>query len=224
MSHVLERGLFRPIQSASRIAGDIDVAHQQRWPGRPMSWASRLWLLMSSPGLQAILVYRIAHWLYLKRNPNYRLDKRFWCILLVPLGLLKLAVKINAKIDISKDCVIESGVCFSDQGHIIFGSTRTGAGTVIGTRVTVGMSHVDRGRPEIGRNVWIGADCVVYGAISIGDGATLLPGTVLVKSIPAGAVMMGNPARLVLRDFDNADLRAHQDIDVMGYIKALGYV
>jgi len=76
----------------------------------------------------------------------------------------------------------------------------------------------------LGVSVWIGADCVVYGAISIGDGATLLPGTVLVKSIPAGAVMMGNPARLVLRDFDNADLRAHQDIDVMGYIKALGYV
>lgn len=50
---------------------------------------------------------------------------------------------------------------------------------MIGTRVTVGQSHIDGGLPEIGRNVCIGSDCVIYGAISIGDGGTLLPGTVL---------------------------------------------
>jgi acetyltransferase-like isoleucine patch superfamily enzyme len=80
------------------------------------------------------------------------------------------------------------------------------------------MSHVNNGRPEIGRNVWIGSDCVVCGAITIGDGATLLPGTVLTKSIPAGVVMRGNPARLVLRNFDNSELRARQDIDAIQYV------
>jgi len=215
---------FRSSQAKSPLYRDIEITHQRRWPGRPMGLASSIWLLLSSPGLQAIAVYRISRWLHLKRKLKRHSHQWFWRILLIPLGLLKLAVKLNAKIDIGKDCVIESGVCFSDQGEIIFGAIKTGAGTVIGTRVTVGMSHVDRGRPDIGRNVWIGADCVIYGTISIGEGATLLPGTVLTKSIPAGAVMTGNPARLVVRDFDNSELRAHQDIDVMGYVKALDHV
>lgn len=199
---------------------DIDVALRRRWPGRPMSWASRLWLLVSSPGLQLLLIHRIAHRMYLKRK-NEGGHKWLWLVILIPLGLLKLVTKINAKSEICNDCEIEGGIFFSDQGHIFFGSRKTGAGTMIGTRVTVGMSHTDRGRPEIGRNVWIGSDCVMYGAITIGDGATLLPGTVLTKSVPADVVMQGNPARLVLHNFDNSKLRSHPNMDAVQYVNAI---
>lgn len=203
----------------SRVLRDIDVAHRRRWPNRRMSLASSSWLLAISPGLRLMLIHRIAHWLYLKRK-NDGGRKWLWRVMLLPLGLLKLAIKINTKSDISNDCEIEGGIIFSDKGHIIFGARKTGAGTVIGTRVTVGMSHIDNGVPEIGRNVWIGSDCVVYGAINIGDGATLLPGTVLTKSIPPGVVMRGNPARLMLRNFDNSELRESQDVDAMQYVNA----
>jgi len=199
----------------SRLARDIDAAHLRRWPNRPINPASRIWLLAISPGLRLMLIHRTAHWLYLKRN-NDGDRKWLWRVMLIPIGLLKLAImKINTKSEIANDIEIEGGVCFSDQGHIIFGARKTGVGTVIGTRVTVGMNHADKGRPEIGRNVWIGSDCVIYGAISIGDGATLLPGTVLTKSIPAGVLMQGNPPHLVLRDFDNSELRVRQDLDVI---------
>lgn len=202
-----------------RLAKDISFAHLRRRPDRPMSLASRSWLLASSPGLRLMLVHRIARWLYLKRQQDNDGRKWLWRSLLIPLGVLKLTlIKINTKSDIANDCEIEGGVLFSDQGNIIFGARKTGAGTVIGTRVTVGMSH-HRGRPEIGRNVWIGSDCVVYGAISIGDGATLMPGTVLTKSIPGGVVMRGNPAQLVLRNFDNSELRTLRDADAMYYLK-----
>jgi acetyltransferase-like isoleucine patch superfamily enzyme len=82
------------------------------------------------------------------------------------------------------------------------------------------VSHVNNECPEIGKNVWIGSDCVVYGAITIGDGATLLPGTVLAKSIPPCVVMRGNPARLVVKNFDNSELRVCQDIDAIQYVNA----
>lgn len=135
---------------------------------------------------------------------------------LARLALMLLAVpkwwaEIAAKSQFSNDIEIDDGVCFSDDGHIFFGAISTGTGTVIGPRVTVGSSHIDAGRPRLGHNVWIGSDCVLYGAISIGDGATVLPGTVLTKSIPPGAVVQGNPARLVTRQFDNAQLRARGD-------------
>jgi len=203
----------------SRMLKDIEIAHRRRWPGRPMSLATRSWLLATSPGLQVILIHRIAQQVYSKCETNIR-QKWFWRATLILLGLLKLATRVNAKSYIHKACEIEDGVFFSDQGQIIFGAIKTGTQTVIGTRVTVGMSHVDRGRgrPEIGRNVWIGSDCVVYGAISIGDGATLLPGTVLTKSIPTGVVMQGNPARLVLRNFDNSELLEREDVDALQYV------
>jgi serine O-acetyltransferase len=93
-------------------------------------------------------------------------------------------------------------------------------GTVIGARTTIGMGLGDRGLPDIGRNVWIGSDCVVYGTIRIGDGATLLPGTTLSKSIPSGVVMQGNPARMALGDFDNTPLRFQPELDSAEYIAA----
>lgn len=206
-------------QIGNKVSKDIDLAHLRQRPDRPMSQASRLGLLAFSPGLRLMLIHRISRWLRLKRERGgWR--SYFWLIMTLPFKALRFAIKINTKSEIDTRSDIEGGVCFSDQGHIIFGSRKTGAGTVIGTRVTIGVSHVNNECPEIGRNVWIGSDCVVYGSITIGDGATLLPGTVLAKSIPACVVMRGNPARLVLKDFDNSELRARQDIDAMQYVHA----
>jgi serine acetyltransferase len=137
-------------------------------------------------------------------------------IALMPLILVN---KIHTKSEIRSDCEIDGGVCFSDQGYIILGALKIGAGTVIGTRVTVGRSHIDGGLPKIGRNVCIGSDCVIYGAINIGDGSTLLPGTVLTKTIPVNVVIQGNPARQVCRDFCNSELQTLQIPDAVQHVK-----
>jgi len=211
---------FNPLsrwQISSKIGKDINIVHSRRWPDRPMNLASCSWLLAVSPGLRLMLLHRINRWLHFKREPGGWQDW-FWRLIVIPLKLVRLAIKIETKSYIDTYSEIENSVCFSDQGHIVLGTRKTGAGTVIGERVTIGMGHVNHGRPEIGRNVWIGSDCVIYGAITIGDGATLLPGTVLTKSIPANVVMQGNPARLVLRNFDNSELRARQNIDAAQYV------
>lgn len=207
----------------NRLAKDLIFAHQRRWPNRPASWVSRCWLLASSPGLRLMLIHRIIFWLNAqRRRGGWR--AKFGKLALIPLLLPKWVVQVNAKSEIpcgiAVDIDIDGGVSVPDQGHIIFGPKKVGSGTVIGLRVTVGRGLADGGRPEIGRNVWIGSDCVVYGGIRIGDGATLLPGTVLTKNIPANIVMQGNPARVVWRDFDNAVLRARPDVDALQYVVA----
>jgi len=49
--------------------------------------------------------------------------------------------------------------------------------------------------PVVGEDVWIGSDCVIYGDIAIGNGATILPETVLSMNVPSRAVVAGNPGR-----------------------------
>lgn len=204
----------------SRLSQDIELVHRRCWPGRPLSFASRSLLLMRSPGLRLMLSHRMAHWLYLRRQAGglRAVPAR---LMSIPLSLAKWVIQLNAKSHVLNDADIEGGVCFSDQGYIIFGARKTGSGTVVSTRVTVGMSVADRRSPEIGRNVWIGPDCVVYGPIRIGDGATLLPGTVLNKTVPSGGVMQGNPARLVMKHFDNSALRERSDTDALALAKSV---
>lgn len=45
----------------------------------------------------------------------------------------------------------------------------------------------------IGNNVMIGAKCLIAPGVTIGDGASIAPGTVVSRDVPAGAMAMGNP-------------------------------
>ena len=74
-----------------------------------------------------------------------------------------------------------------------------GHDTIIGDFTTVCSSRI-AGCVEIGNDVFIGiGTAIVHGGIGkplrIGDGAFICAGSVVTKSVPAGARVMGNPAR-----------------------------
>ena len=50
---------------------------------------------------------------------------------------------------------------------------------------------------KIGRDVWIGANAVILGGVTIGDGAVVAAGAVVTKDVQAGAIVGGVPARLI---------------------------
>jgi acetyltransferase-like isoleucine patch superfamily enzyme len=52
---------------------------------------------------------------------------------------------------------------------------------------------------KIGRDVWIGANAVILGGVTIGDGAVVAAGAVVTKDVEAGAVVAGVPARFARR-------------------------
>lgn len=63
----------------------------------------------------------------------------------------------------------------------------------------------DELRPtKIGRDVWIGANAVVLGGVSIGDGAVVGAGSIVTRDVERGAIVAGNPARLVRRRGEHA--------------------
>lgn len=49
----------------------------------------------------------------------------------------------------------------------------------------------------VGNNVWIGAGVTVLPGVAIGDNCVIGAGSVVVKSIPANTVAVGNPCRVI---------------------------
>ncbi len=96
--------------------------------------------------------------------------------------------------------------CYIDgSGGVRLGPrTILGPGAVIlssGHRVEPGVSIQASGkrfaRVDIGADVWMGANVVVRMGITIGDGAVVGAGAIVTRDVAAGAVVGGNPARLL---------------------------
>ena len=64
-----------------------------------------------------------------------------------------------------------------------------------------GVPHREQASVEadvlIGADVWIGANCTILPGVTIQDGAVIGAGAVVTKDVPANAVAVGNPARVV---------------------------
>jgi virginiamycin A acetyltransferase len=63
-----------------------------------------------------------------------------------------------------------------------------------------------RGDTIIGSDVWIGREAVIMPAIKVGDGAIIGTRAVVSRDVPAYAIVVGNPARVVRRRFSEADI------------------
>src|SRR5204862_191005 len=53
---------------------------------------------------------------------------------------------------------------------------------------------------QVGNRVFIGAHSIIVGRITVGDDAVICAGSVVTRSVPARAMVMGNPARVVSYD------------------------
>ena len=55
----------------------------------------------------------------------------------------------------------------------------------------------NKGDIVVGNDVWIAANAVVLGGVTIGDGAVIGAGSVVLRPVPAGATAIGIPAAVV---------------------------
>ena len=60
----------------------------------------------------------------------------------------------------------------------------------------VRRSGLEGGKPiRIGNNVWIGGGAIVLPGVTVGDDAVIGAGSVVTRDVPAGVIVVGNPAR-----------------------------
>ncbi|MBW4545080.1 MAG: serine acetyltransferase [Symplocastrum torsivum CPER-KK1] len=87
------------------------------------------------------------------------------------------------------------------QGLVVNHETIIGGNCILRNSTTIGNKRLQDGSysasPKIGDNVDIGANVVIIGSITVGNNAVIGAGSVVVKDVPEGAVVVGNPARVI---------------------------
>lgn len=90
---------------------------------------------------------------------------------------------ITGGITIGDDCLIASGCTFVDGDHGMAPDR------------PMNEQPLNRAAIVLEENVWLGAQCVVLKGVRLGRGAVIGAGSVVTKSVPAGEVWAGTPAR-----------------------------
>lgn len=141
--------------------------------------------VLGSQGFQAVVGYRMCHWLVRQRVP------------IVPMVIQRL-VEITTGISISPEAVIGKGLLIMHFGGIVIHEgARIGDNCTITHGVTIGNKTPGGGAPRLGNSVYLCVDAKVLGEITIGDHCVVGAGAVVLKSVPARCVVAGVPARVV---------------------------
>jgi serine O-acetyltransferase len=172
----------------SRLREDIACIRERDPAAR-----STFEVLTCYPGLHALVMHRRAHWCWthgmhwlgrflshvsrfftgIEIHPGAQIGHRVF----IDHGM---GVVIGETAEIGDECTIYQGV------------------TLGGTSLTVGAKR----HPTLGRGVIVGANSQVLGGFTVGEGARVGSGAVVVKPVPPGATAVGNPARILQAETD----------------------
>ncbi len=153
------------------------------------------WELMLYPGILALGLHRVAHWLF--RGELYFLAR-----------LINHIARFLTAIDIHPGAVIGRNF-FIDHGFVVIGeSAEIGDDVTIYQHVTLGGTNPANGipgkrHPTISDGVIIGSGAQVLGPITVGPRARIGANAVVTRDVPEGATMVGIPARATLLDAED---------------------
>lgn len=166
----------------SKIKEDINVVFE-RDPAARTRWE----ILTTYPGVHALLIHRVSHWLW---------QMRFYWL----ARFSSYIARWLTGIEIHPGAVIGRRV-FIDHGMgVVIGETAIiGDDCTLYHGVTLGGTSWNKGKrhPTLSSGVVIGAGAKVLGPITIGAKAKIGSNAVVVKDVPDNATAVGIPARLI---------------------------
>ena len=172
----------------SDLANDLGFWAQilEDWDAHGCDW--------TRPGFQAVAVHRFGNWRMRIRRKALR----------APFSVLYRAlyrcVRNIYGIELPYTTRLGRRVVFEHQhGIVIHGYSLIGDGCVIRQGVTLGNRGTERPleAPRLGDRVNVGAGAKILGGVTVGNDAKIGANAVVTKDVPAQAVAVGIPARVL---------------------------
>lgn len=147
---------------------------------------STLEVICCYPGLHAIWIHRISHSLW---------ERHFYFLarLLSHISRMLTGIEIHPGAKLGRRVFIDHG-----SGVVIGETAEVGDDVLIYMGVVLGGTALEKVKrhPTIENDVVIGSGASVLGPITVGRGAKIGAGSVVIRPVPAGATVVGVPARI----------------------------
>jgi len=171
-------------RTLAEIRHDVAAAQSRDPAARGVGTAE---ILLSWPGVHALLSHRVAHALHAAGVP------------MLPRAIAAASRSLTG-VEIHPAARIGDGF-FVDHGMgVVVGETaEIGANVTLYQGVTLGGTGFARGKrhPTVQDNVTIGAGAALLGPITVGHGAKIGAGSVVIHDVPPNTTVVGNPGHPV---------------------------
>jgi serine O-acetyltransferase len=140
------------------------------------------------PGLHALWLHRAAHALWTR-------DVELGARALAYANRFVTGIEIHPAARIGRRVFIDHGM-----GVVIGETASVGDDCLLYKGIVLGGTSLERTvrHPQVGNGVVIGSNACILGAIRVGDHARIGSGSVVVREVPAGATVVGVPARVIV--------------------------
>lgn len=144
-------------------------------------------VILCYPGLHALWFHRLAHFLW---QHKLKLLART----LSHINRFLTGIEIHPGAKIGRRFFIDHGA-----GVVIGETSEIGDNVLLYQGVVLGGTTLEKRKrhPTLGNNVEMGSGAIALGPITIGDGARIGSGSVVIKSVPPGATVVGIPGKTV---------------------------
>ena len=183
--------LVKTVREDVRAALERDPAARSAWE-----------VLLCYPGLHALWMHRLLHWLWLRR---LRLPARW----LSQFARWLTGIEIHPGAVIGRRLFIDHGM-----GVVIGETTIIGDDVTLYQGVTLGGTGKTKGKrhPTLGSNVIVGAGAKILGDVMIGENCRVGAGSVVLKDIPDNSTIVGVPGHIIIRDGKRVVITDPKDI------------
>ncbi len=164
---------------------DIDTIFEQDPAAR-----SYLEVVLTYSGLHAIWAHRLAHGFY---------KRKFYFIARVISQISRFftGIEIHPGARIGRGLFIDHGM-----GVVIGETCEIGDNVTLYQGVTLGGTGKEKGKrhPTVKDGALIATGAKVLGSITVGEGARIGAGSVVLKDVPPNSTVVGIPGRIVVQD------------------------
>ena len=168
-----------------RVRDDI-ASIKERDPAARTS----LEVLLCYPGLWAVWIHRVSHWLWRRK-------------LRLPARILSQVARFYTGVDIHPGALLGARLFIDHATGVVIGETAiVGSDVTMYQGVTLGGTGKGHGKrhPTVCDGVFIGNNANVLGNITVGENSRVGAGSVVLTDVPPNSTVVGVPAHIVYHD------------------------